>query len=293
MSSKVEEEVIISKDDGHKQRWYQGVFYKKEGNKHVVESKKVKIYILTGLFLLLVGVMFKDEPIDKEETTDSIDTPTRVSGYQPKIVLNAYEDTKEEQKKIKSKKKYKIERLSLVSSKQRVKIPLGASAVAELVTGGSNGPIKVKLLEDLISHDETYIKEGSILWGRGSSTEERLLISFTKYVDESGNSKEITANAFDSSDQILGLKGSIIGRTSKKIAAGAGLGLAGALQTMQESENLGGVAVTKPNLENALLNGASTAALGIAEQELEELKNKQTIIEVKKGTKILVVFGGI
>ena len=62
---------------------------------------------------------------------------------------------------------------------------------------------------------------------------------------------------------------------------------------MQSSENLGGVAVVKPNIENALLNGASNAALGIAEQELEELKNKQTIIEVKKGTKIMIVFGGI
>ena len=151
----------------------------------------------------------------------------------------------------------------------------------------------MRLLEDLISHGETYIKEGTILWGRGSSTEERLQISFTKYEDENGTSFEVTANAFDISDQILGLKGSIIGRTSKKIMAGAGLGVAGALKTMQQAENLGGVPVVKPNLENALLGGASNAALAIAEQELEELKNKQTIIEVKKGTHLLIVFGGM
>ena len=69
--------------------------------------------------------------------------------------------------------------------------------------------------------------------------------------------------------------------------------MAGALQTLQESQNMGGIAVTKPSLENALLNGASGAALGIAEQELEELKNRQTVIEVKKGTQMIVVFGGI
>ena len=118
-------------------------------------------------------------------------------------------------------------------------------------------------------------------------------MKFSKYVDEDGKSKKISANAFDISDQILGLKGSVIGRTSKKIMAGAGLGFAGALQTMQQSENMGGVAVVKPNIENALLNGASNAALGMAEQELEDLKNSQEIIEVPQGTKLLIVFGEV
>ena len=166
------------------------------------------------------------------------------------------------------------------------------SASAVLLTGATNGPVKAKLLEDVELNGDIYIKEGSIIWGQGASTEERLIVTFSKYVDSDGKSHAIKANAYDSSDQILGLKGSIIGRTSKKILAGAGLGVAGALQTMQQAENLGGgVAVIKPSLKNALLNGASGAALGMAEQELEELKNKQTIIEVKQGSEILIVFG--
>ena len=96
--------------------------------------------------------------------------------------------------------------------------------------------------------------------------------SLSKFVDENGKSKDIKASAFDIGDQILGLKGSVIGRTSKKILAGAGLGVASAFKTIQESENLGGVAVVKPNFKNALLSGASSATLGIAEEELVEAK---------------------
>lgn len=293
MSNKENQEVVFEKDDGHKKGWFQGRFYKKEGNKYVFDSKVSKGLFITSIVIVLVGAMFKDTRNDDLEVDSSIDTPTRVSNYQDDIVLNVYSDTKEEKTKSKKRKKRRIERLSLVSSIQKVEIPLGAQARGILVTGGTNGPVKVRLLEDLESHGEIYIKEGSILWGRGSSREERLLITFTKYVDENGKSRKITANAFDITDQILGLKGSVIGRTSKKVLAGAGLGVAGALQSMQQSENIGGVAVVKPNLENAMLNGASSAALGIAEQELEELKNKQTVIEVKKGTKVMIVFGGI
>ena len=292
MSSKAEQQVDIVSDDGHKKMWYQGHFYRKEGNKYIFDFKHARLYIVGFTLILCVGIFFKESEEINIDAISSISTPDRISGYQNQIVLNEYSDTKE-LKNDSTRTRRKIEKLSLVSRSKKVEIPLGSQARGVLVTGGTNGPIKVKLLEDLEFHGEVYIKEGAVLWGRGSSTQERLLISFTRYVDENGQSKEINANAFDISDQILGLKGSIIGRTSKKLFAGAGLGVAGALKTMQESENLGGVAVVKPNLENALLNGASSAALGIAEQELEELKNKQTVIEVKKGTQLMIVFGGM
>lgn len=283
--------VEVVSDIGHKQRWYKGHFYRKEGNKEIIDSKKIKIATLILLPLLVIGILFKDAPIEENQSDSTISTPNGVSNYQNEISLNEYSDTKETKLKKLQTKARKIQRLSVVSSSKKVKIPLGAQVRGVLVTGGTNGPIKVKLLEDLESHGEVYIREGSVLWGRGASTEERLLVSFTKYVNEQGKSQEITASAFDITDQILGLKGSIIGRSSKKILAGAGLGVAGAFQTMQEAENMGGVAVVKPSFENALLSGASSAALGIAEQELEELKNKQTVIEVKSGTQIMIVFG--
>ena len=292
MSSNQAQEVIAMSDDGEKQGWFQGRFYRKEGNKYVLDSKVSQGVFVSAVLILLIGVMFKDTSSTKRADT-VINPPDRVATYQHDITLNVYSDTDEKKSETQKRRQVKFERLSLVSSTKKLEIPLGAQARGVLVTGGTNGPVKVRLLEDLISHGEVFIKEGAILWGRGSSTDERLLISFTKYVDENGKARKITANAFDMSDQILGLKGSVIGRTSKKLLSGAGLGVAGALQTMQQTDNLGGMPVVRPNLENAMLNGASTVALGMAEQELEELKNKQNVIEVKKGTRVMIVFGGM
>lgn len=292
MSSNDSHKVDVVRDNGHRLRWYKGQFYRKEGNKYVFNSDKAKYYVFGVLIFLIVGVMFKESPNEESKST-SFNPSIQGINHNNELRLNSYSDIKEVKPKVVKKSKRVFERLSVVSSQTKVQIPLGAQARGVLVTGGTNGPIKVKLLEDLISHGEIYIKEGSILWGQGQSIKERLLVKFSKYVDEDGKSKKISANAFDISDQILGLKGSVIGRTSKKIMAGAGLGFAGALQTMQQSENMGGVAVVKPNIENALLNGASNAALGMAEQELEDLKNSQEIIEVPQGTKLLIVFGEV
>jgi hypothetical protein len=285
-------EVKVEKDDGLQKRWAQGIFYRREGNKLKIKSDLLKGLFVGSCGVVIIVFLFMPAPKTREKQT-TIDTPSSITSYNEEIVLEGYSDIKDNEKKIPKKKQYKIEPLKIVSRSLESSVPLGLSASAILLTGGTNGPIKAKLLEDVELNGEIYIKEGFTLWGHGSSTEERLIITFSKYVDSDGKSHKIKANAYDSSDQILGLKGSVIGRTSKKILAGAGLGVAGALQTMQQAENMGGVAVIKPSLENALLNGASSATLGIAEQELEELKNKQTIIEVPKGTEVVVVFGEV
>ncbi|MEE2670325.1 MAG: TrbI/VirB10 family protein [Bdellovibrionota bacterium] len=285
-------EVKVEKDDGLQKRWAQGVFYRREGNKLRIKSDLLKGLFIGSSAIVVIVFLFAPAPKTREQDT-SIDTPSSISSYNEKIVVESYSDIKDNEKKKATKKQYKIEPLKIVSRTLESSIPLGLSATAKLLIGATNGPVKAKLLEDVELNGEIYIKEGSTLWGQGASTEQRLIVTFVKYVDSDGKSHKIKANAYDSSDQILGLKGSVIGRTSKKILAGAGLGVAGALQTMQQAENMGGVAVIKPNLKNALLNGASSATLGIAEQELEELKNKQTIIEVSRGTEIVVVFGEV
>ncbi|MCB0415387.1 MAG: TrbI/VirB10 family protein [Bdellovibrionales bacterium] len=282
-------EVKVTKDNGYKTQWAKGIFYRQEGNKLVFKSEYTK-YGIALLFILTTTVLlFQDDSTISSMSNQSIKPPEEIN-TSVSIELESYSEIKEKVNKPLKKRLIKVERLSLVSPEGKLKIPLGAQAKAKLITGGTNGPIKAQLMEDLSFNGETYLSEGSILWGKGTSTDERLIIVFSKVVLRDGVSKDILANAYDQSDEILGLKGSIIGRSSKKLLAGAGLGVAGALQTMQSSQNVGGVAVKEPSLENALMNGASTAALGMAEQELEELKNKQTIIEVKKGTEIIVIF---
>ncbi|MBT4762919.1 MAG: conjugative transposon protein TraM [Bdellovibrionaceae bacterium] len=282
------DEVEIIRDKGYKTQWAKGLFYRKEGNKFVFKSEKLKGALIVISVLGLCVLVLQDNGTQTKKDT-SIQGASNISGYAAPIVIDLYNEIKAKAKV--KKRVYKVERLSLVSRKGYLDIPLGSQARARLMTGASNGPVKAQLLEDLEYSGEVFIKEGTILWGKGTSTTERLMVSFSKYVGVSGQAINVSANAYDNSDQIIGLKGSAIGRMSKKIMAGAGIGVASALKTMQKAENLGGIAVVKPSLENALLNGAADATLSIAEQEFEELKNKQTIIEVKKGTEILVVFG--
>lgn len=287
--SSSENEVKVTRDDGYKKQWAKGLFYRREGIKLVFKHEHTKKLIVALFILVTVVVLLQDDPTFETELSVGVSSPEHISPSIP-IELENFDKSKPKNR-VHKRKTFKVEKLFLISRSNKMEIPLGTQARAILLTGASNGPVKAKLLEDVELAGEIYIEEGSILWGTGSSTTERLVVVFTKFVTKDGEAKDIAANAYDASDEILGLKGSIIGRTSKKIAAGAGLGVAGALKTMQQAENLGGVAVVKPTLGNAMLNGASTAALGLAEQELEELKNKQTIIEVEKGTEIIVVFG--
>ena len=290
MSSDQEITVKVSADNGYKTQWTKGLFYRKEGIKFVFKSEKTKYGIFVLFLVTTLLILFQDSSELQNNEDDLIRSPEHISSLVSPIQLQGFN----EQKALKKNavlKKNRIERLSVISRTENLEVPLGSSAKAMLVTGATNGPVKAKLLEDVELNGEVYIQEGSVLWGKGASTESRLIVVFSKYVTEDGVAKDIKATAYDISDQILGLKGSIIGRTSKKLLAGAGLGVAAALQTMQKAENVGGVAVVKPSIENALLSGASNAALGMAEQEFEELKDKQNIIEVKKNTEIHVVFG--
>ncbi len=291
MSNSSSSEVKIEKDDGALSRWGRGTFYRQEGNKLVFKSELMTKIVIGLTIVLAIVMMFKDSPYEVKEPDTALETPNQINQFSTEVKLEAYSEPLDKPKSSRKRKHLKIEPLKIVSRENIAKIPLGLSAKAKLLTGGTNGAVKAILLDDIELNGEVFIKEGTTLWGYGNSTEERLLVNFSKFVDKNGMSHKITASAYDHSDEILGLKGSIIGRTSKKIAAGAGLGVAGALHSLQQAENLGGVPVTKPSLENALLGGASTAALGIAEQELEDLKNKQSIIEVKKGTEFVVVFG--
>lgn len=286
-----ENEVQVTSDTGHKNQWAKGLFYRKDGQKLTFKNELINPILFLMFTITGVVILFKEDPRLYGSNQSLISLPQNLNVVVVPMDLEIHDETKQSPRVISKNRSLRVERLSLVSRKESLKIPLGAQAKAKLLTGGTNGTIKAQLIEDLKFNGEVYLTAGTFLWGQGSSTEARLMITFSKAVSIQGQSYEVQAQAYDGVDDILGLKGSVIGRTSKKILAGAGLGVAGALQTLQSSQNIGGIAVKAPSLENALMNGASTAALGIAEQELEDLQNNQVVIEVKKGTEILVVFG--
>jgi len=171
------------------------------------------------------------------------------------------------------------------------KIPPGLIGKAVLTSGASNGPIRAELTEPLDFNGEVFIQEGAVLLGTGASTEERLFIHFDQIVTREGTILSARAEALDPSDKIAGLKGSKIGGHAMKLAGGIGLGFVGGLtEGLQDSDVQGGVAVRSPSLKNAMLNGAATAALDQSRDMMQGLKDKQPIIEVKEGSKVLVIF---
>jgi hypothetical protein len=182
----------------------------------------------------------------------------------------------------------------LIVRSRNVQIPPGTLVRAELVTGASNGAVKAVLKDDVRVNGETLIEAGSTILGRGSSTEDRLFVAFTKVLHKDGDTSQVAAEAADSSDKTMGLKGSKVASRAIKLAANVGLKfLSGASQALQETEGQYGATIRKPTMRNAVLNGTAEAALEESNQIASEYKNSAPVIEVKAGTEFFLFFADI
>jgi type IV secretory pathway VirB10-like protein len=135
------------------------------------------------------------------------------------------------------------------------------------------------------------LPKGAKLIGSGSSGEDRLTISFSKVVFKDGVTQNISAEAADPEDQVVGLKGSKVSKYAAMVAAAGALSFAGGVaEGMQETENQGGVITKKANLKNAALNGAARATIDVGSEIVTSWKNKKSVIVVKEGSSLIVVF---
>jgi hypothetical protein len=120
-----------------------------------------------------------------------------------------------------------------------------------------------------------------------------LFVDFRKAVFRDGKSISVSAQAYDASDTIVGLKGSRVGDMTLKVAASSGLyflsGMAAGLGAPQY-DDLG--RAKRPSTEQAALNGVAQASGEQAKAYMEDMKNRPPLIEVKKGTIFVVTFDG-
>lgn len=188
---------------------------------------------------------------------------------------------------------FKASKINVVSFVSSGSIPPGAEARAILLSGATNGMIKAQLIEALKVDGVSLLDSGTLLIGDGQSSDERLFIKFNKAVFKNGKFIRISAQGYDMSDKILGLKGSRVGDYTMKLAASSGLyflsGLASGMKT--EEMPLPGQA-RRLSTTDAALQGLSTAAGEQAKQYLEQMKNKGPVIEVKSGSSFIVTFDG-
>ncbi len=180
----------------------------------------------------------------------------------------------------------------LLKRPRDISITPGALAMAALATGASNGPVKAILTDGLTVGGEELIEPQAVLLGTGQSSEERLFIRFDKVVFKDGSMAAIQADAADSSDKTPGLKGSKVGQYALRLGGSVGLNfVSGLADGLQEKEVQGPAVVNKSTVKNAMLNGASRAALDQSREMMTSLKNDKPIIEVPEGTPIYVLFG--
>lgn len=184
-----------------------------------------------------------------------------------------------------------VGRIKVFNLRGHSDIPVGSEAKAVLESGASNGIVKAKLVTALQVDGENVLPEGTTIFGKGRSTDERLLIEFRKAIFPNGESFPILAQAFDVSDKILGLKGSFVGTRTKKMGIAIGFGVLGGmaegLQDTSGSSIWGGG--QKKSARDAALSGASRAALDQSQVYIDEMKSAPVVIEVKKGTEFYMI----
>lgn len=182
-------------------------------------------------------------------------------------------------------------KIKVISLRSVSEIPVGSEVMAKLDSGATDGIVKAKITAPLLVDGEPVLPQGTVLFGKGKSGEERLMVEFTKVIFPTGEAFPIRAQAFDSSDKVLGLKGAIVGSRSKKMAGAMAFGFIGGmsagLQTNSATSLLYG---TQPSVRDGALAGASKAALDQSQLYIDELKRSPNIVQVKSGEIIVVIF---
>lgn len=251
-------------------------------------------YTLLGVSCLIVFLK-EDPPKDSGSDRGGIPDPV-VSGAQSKIDFDGYnrgDDVRRinQQRSRTPQAPQVFSGPKLIARSNKVKVPPGTEAKAVLVSGASNGLVKVKLLDDVSVAGENFLQAGTILIGQGSSSEERLFVHFTKAVTEDGSVSTIEGEIADAKDRTVGLKGSFWARSGGRIVAGASLNfIAGASDALQDKRGEQGAVITKPTLGNAALNGTARAAIEESKEIASKYKNSPPPIEIRAGTEVAIIF---
>ncbi len=187
-------------------------------------------------------------------------------------------------------KRHSVDKIQSIDLRTQVSPPAGSESFATLISGGANGMVKAMLSENLMLNGDLYAAKNSILIGKGTSSDQRLFIKFSRIVSPEGKAKKISAQAYDFSDRIRGLIGKKVSDRMFKIAASSALiFLGGMADSMQSSEpNMLGSA-PKKSMRDAALGGVAQATTEHGRRYLEEI-NQDNRIEVKSETQFVVIF---
>lgn len=277
-------------------RWGKDAFFKKEGHKTQLK-KEVILTLLGALCTLLVlfnfgGTQSSKLKIDPPETTS--EAKVYVDFDKIEIKVKNKMDEKNKPKKLRSNKK-----IGSLFSKMKVfersflsEIPDGAEVDAKLnLSVLPQTLVSAHLISSLTVDGEVVLPKNTEVFGMSQEIDSRMSIEFIKAVLPTGEKHKIKAFAHERKDTSFGLKGSQVGPRTITALASTGLyfvsGLSEGLIERQMTENQVSI---KASMKNGLLNGASKASMEQSRQILSDLKNKQSVLRVKKGKKFKLIF---
>lgn len=184
--------------------------------------------------------------------------------------------------------------LKSVSLQPKLEVPVGSEVSATLSSGGSNGTVTALLDASVDSDGDVVLPKGTLLYGKGTSSDERLYVTFSTAVFPDKKKQKVKAAAFDQNDRMEGLKGKKISDYAFKLAASAGLFFLGGLADGMRQDNYSSpLAPRRTTVKDAALNGVSTATLETGKSMLQKMNEEKARIEVKATTKVLIIFGDI
>jgi hypothetical protein len=286
--------VSVVSEPGVKRQWGRGFLYRKEGGKNVLNGKAVVISSSFGLIVLIIWSLLFDQ--GSPESVEA--SPLRLKNdmtSNPKLDLPAYDSSEPVPKvhQMTERQQRKRPGIGVIQPSLTQKIPPGVFAKAVLLSGGAAQFARAELTEPLRVNRETILPQGTLLVGSGSSSEDRLYLEFKQAVFKDGSVAQVAAKACDAGDHIVGIKGSQVGNRSLKLGAAVALNFAtGLSQGLQKTEAHNGVEVKRNDMRNALLNGASAAALEESKDLMSGIRSKPNEIEVPAGTNICILFSG-
>lgn len=251
--------------------------------------------------VLIVGIqLYSALKPSFKRSTEILFAPPQVrsdldSVYVPPL-MNAKRDAEMDRGRQSSRTKGRpvpiVERIRPVSLSNFQGIPAGTEGVAQLVSGGANGMVKAQLVENLNAGGDVLLPRGTVLIGKGSSSDDRLYIAFRRAIKPDGQESKITALAYDEKDRIVGLKGKKISDYAFRLAASAGLiFLGGVADGMRQDYSSSPLVQRRPTMRDAALNGVSTSTADMSHQMIDSMKNAQERVVVDHSTKLVVIFG--
>jgi type IV secretory pathway VirB10-like protein len=282
--------VNLVSDTLSKLQWGKGLLFKKDWKKDTLDTKKI-LYVLIPVLILFLGFQMSDigaAPTSNSKEQLSVSSPQNIE------IPVAVEKPRVKESKAKEVSSLKYTAPQVVLRPRNLSaIPPGSLIKGKLISGGSNGSVKAEIREPLVVNGDVLIEGGTTILGMGASTEERLQVHFNQVIFKDGTFANISAEACDASDKIVGLKGTVLGNKALNIAGSIGLGFIGGMTAgLEDTQGQQGVLVRPPTMGNALLNATSTTALEQSRNLMANLKDKKPIIEVPSNTEICIIFTG-